>query len=90
MREAQREAGPGPNSPGLQEEEGQTLSLHMDTRQGGGRRRLRRSGAAHPETSQVAAWQEGGHLGSPPHAGPQFHPRALVGCVGFGLPRNMR
>lgn len=38
MREAQREAGPGPNSPGLQEE-GQTLSLHMDTRQGGGRSR---------------------------------------------------
>ena len=54
------------------------------------------SGAAqgrvqHPKTTQVAAWRVGGHLGPPPHPGPQFHPRALVGCVGFGLrPRNVR
>lgn len=36
MREAQHKAGPSPNGPRLWEED-QTLSPHMDTRQGGGR-----------------------------------------------------
>lgn len=70
MREAQHEAGPGLNSPGLQEE-GQTLSLHMDTRQGGGRRRrstAQRVGTSgdHPGGCLAGGWPLG--VTSPPRS----------------------
>lgn len=70
VREAQHEAGPGPNSPELREE-GQTLSLHMDMRQGRGRRRRRTAqwggtSGDHPGGCLAGGWPLG--VTSPPRS----------------------